>query len=162
MLMMRMRMTMTMMTTTMLMRLQPLTVKILLIEMSLKRGLNKGTLGTLRGTLMTMRHCLLWYHMCKQCLKQMCKQSPPHMWVSASLWASRPLCRPWTSPTHSPLPNGFFTSLVHHPWVSRTPSIGTTCQPRMHIHRNLAPPLFSIISNIPLLGFFSSSFFFLL
>ena len=40
-----MMMMMTMMTTTMLMRLLPLTVKILLIEMSLKRGLNKGTLS---------------------------------------------------------------------------------------------------------------------
>lgn len=47
---------MTMMTTTMLMRL-PLTVKVLLIEMSMKRGLNKGTLrGTLRETVMTMRY----------------------------------------------------------------------------------------------------------
>ena len=35
----------------MVMRLLPLTVKILSIEMSLKRGLNKGTLGTLSETL---------------------------------------------------------------------------------------------------------------
>ena len=53
---MMMMMTMRVMMTTMLMRLLLLTVKILLIEMSLKRGLNKGTLGTLRGTLMMMRH----------------------------------------------------------------------------------------------------------
>ena len=58
---MRMMMTTTMTTTTMmmmimLMRVLPLTVKILLIEMRLKTELNKGTLGTLRGTLMTMRH----------------------------------------------------------------------------------------------------------
>ena len=44
---------MMMMMTTMLMRLLPLTVKILSIEMSMKRGLNEGTL---RGTLMMMRH----------------------------------------------------------------------------------------------------------
>ena len=82
---------------------------------------------------------------------------------SASLWASRPLCGPWTSPTHSPLPNGLFTSSARHPWVSRTPSIGTTCQLRTHIHGNpvrpcpwepRTTPLFSTISNIPLLGFF--------
>ena len=49
---------MMMMTTmmTMLMRLLLLTVKILSIKMSMKKGLNEGTLGTLRGTLMTMRH----------------------------------------------------------------------------------------------------------
>ena len=52
---MRMRMMMMMMTT-MLMTILPLTVKILAIEMRLKTGLNKGTLGTLRGTLMKMRH----------------------------------------------------------------------------------------------------------
>ena len=61
-----------------------------------------------------------------------------------------------------PLPNGLFTSSMHHPWVSRTPSMGTTCQPRTHIHGNptcLCPweprttSLFSTISNIPLLGF---------
>ena len=51
-----MTMTMAMTMKTMLMRLLPLTVKILSIEMSLKRGLNERTLGTLRGTLMTMRH----------------------------------------------------------------------------------------------------------
>ena len=49
-------MMMRVMMTTMLMRLLPLTVKILSIEMSLKRGLNKGNLGTLRETLMIMRH----------------------------------------------------------------------------------------------------------
>ena len=54
--MMTTMMTTTMMMTTMLMRLLPLTVKILSIEMSLKRGLNKGNLGTLRETLMIMRH----------------------------------------------------------------------------------------------------------
>ena len=43
----------TMMTTTMLMRILSLTMKILLIEMNLKTELNEGTL---RGTLMTMRH----------------------------------------------------------------------------------------------------------
>ena len=53
---MMMMTTMRVMMTTMLIRLLLLIVKILLIEMSLKRGLNKGTLGTLRGTLMTMRH----------------------------------------------------------------------------------------------------------
>ena len=41
-----------MMMTTMLMRILPLTVKILSIEMNLKTELNEGTL---RGTLMTMR-----------------------------------------------------------------------------------------------------------
>ena len=75
----------------------------------------------------------------------------------------------WTSPTHSPLPNGLFTSSMHYPWVSRTPSMGTPYQPRMHIHGNparLCPweprttPLFSTISNIPLLGFSFLSFFF--
>ena len=45
-----------MMMMTMLMRLLPLTVKILSIEMSLKRGLNEGTL---RGILMTMRHWMV-------------------------------------------------------------------------------------------------------
>ena len=49
-------MMMTMMMMTMLMRILPLTVKILPIEMSMKTGLTEGTLGTLRGTLMTMRH----------------------------------------------------------------------------------------------------------
>ena len=53
---MRMRMRMMMMMTTMLMTILPLTVKILPIEMRLKTGLNKGTLGTLRVILMTMRH----------------------------------------------------------------------------------------------------------
>ena len=57
----------------------------------------------------------------------------------ASLWASRSLCEPWTSPTHSSLPNGIFTSSARHPWVSCTPSMRITCQPRMHIHGNLAP-----------------------
>ena len=47
---------MMMMMMTMLMTILPLTVKILAIEMRLKTRLNKGTLGTLRGTLMTMRH----------------------------------------------------------------------------------------------------------
>ena len=50
---------MTMTTTTMMMRILPLTVKILPIEMSMKTGLIEGTFGTLRtlrGTLMTMRH----------------------------------------------------------------------------------------------------------
>ena len=61
MMMMRVMMRTTMMTTTMmmtimLMRVLPLTVKILSIEMRLKIELNKGTLGTLRGILMTMRH----------------------------------------------------------------------------------------------------------
>ena len=60
MMMIMMIMTMTMMMImammmTMLMRL-PLTGKILLIEMSMKRGLNEGTLGTLGETLMMMRH----------------------------------------------------------------------------------------------------------
>ena len=77
--------------------------------------------------------------------------------------ASRPLYGLWTSPIHSPLPNKLFTSSAHHPWVSRTPSKGTTCQPRTHIHGNpvrpcpwipRTTPLFSTISNIPLLGFF--------
>ena len=66
---------------------------------------------------------------------------------SASLWVSRPLCGPWTSPTHSLLPNGLFTLSARHPWVSRTPSMGTMCQPArtsmgtpyVHVHRNLAP-----------------------
>lgn len=49
-------MRMMMMTMTMLIKILSLTVKILVIEMRLKIGLNKGTLGTLRGTLMTMRH----------------------------------------------------------------------------------------------------------
>ena len=45
-----------MMMTTMLMRL-PLMVKILSIEMSMKRGLNGGTLrGALREILIMMRH----------------------------------------------------------------------------------------------------------
>ena len=47
---------MTMMMMTMLMRL-PFTVKILSIEMSMRRGLNGGTLrGTLREILIMMRH----------------------------------------------------------------------------------------------------------
>ena len=47
-------MTMTMMTMTMMMTMLmrlPLTVKILSIEISMKRGFNEGTLGTLRETL---------------------------------------------------------------------------------------------------------------
>ena len=78
-----------------------------------------------------------------------------------SLWAR-------TSLIHSPLPNGLFTSSMHRPLVSRTPSMGTTCQPCMDIHGNPArpcpweprtTPLFSNISNIPLLGFSFLSFF---
>jgi len=62
------------------------------------------------------------------------QQPLPHMWAFASLWASRPLCGPWTSLTHSPLPNGPFPSLVHHPWASK-------CQFRTSfiLHGNLAP-----------------------
>ena len=55
-----------------------------------------------------------------------------------------------------------------HERRSRMPSMGTTCQPCTHIHGNparLCPweprttPLFSTISNIPLLGFSFLSFF---
>ena len=57
------------------------------------------------------------------------------MWVSASLWVSRPLRGLLTSPTHSPspLPNGLFLSLVHHPWAFM-------CPPRTSfiLHGNLA------------------------
>ena len=53
---------------------------------------------------------------------------------------SLPLCGPWTSSTHSLLSNGLFTSSTRHPWVSRMPSMGTTCQPRTHIHGNPARP----------------------
>ena len=62
------------------------------------------------------------------------QQSPPHMWVFASLWVSRPLHRLWTSPTHSPLLNELFPSLVHHPWAS-------TCQPckSFILYGNLVP-----------------------
>ena len=31
---------------------------------------------------------------------------------------------------------GFFTSSTHHPWVSHTSSMRTTCQLRTHIHEN--------------------------
>ena len=56
------------------------------------------------------------------------------MWVSTSLWVSRPLCRLWTSPTYSPLLNELFPSLVHHPWAS-------TCQSYKSfiLYRNLTP-----------------------
>ena len=60
-LLLTMMMTM-MMRTTMLMRILPLTVKILPIEMSMKARLTEGTFGTLRtlrGTLMTMRHWMV-------------------------------------------------------------------------------------------------------
>ena len=111
---------------------------------------------------------LLIFIQCGTSLTRVTQQSSPHVWVSASLWASRPLYGPWTSPTHSPLPNGLFTSSMHHPRFSPTPSMGTTCQPRTHIHGNparLCPweprttPLFRTISNIPLLGFSFLSFF---
>ena len=67
-----------------------------------------------------------------------------------------------------PMPNGLFTSSMHHPWGPCTPSMGITCQPRTHIHGNPAclclweprtTSLFSTISNIPLLGFSFLSFF---
>ena len=56
------------------------------------------------------------------------------MWVSASLWVSRPLCGPWISSTRPPLPNGLFLSLVCHPWAFM-------CQPctSFILHGNLAP-----------------------
>ena len=62
------------------------------------------------------------------------QQSSPHVWVSASLWASRPFCGPWISPTCSPLPNELFPSLVHHPWAFM-------CQPYTSfiLHGNLTP-----------------------
>ena len=90
---------------------------------------------------------LLIFIQCGTLLTCVTQQSPHHVWVSASLWASRPLYGPWTSPTHSPLPSGLFTSSMHHPWVSRTPFIGTTCQPtrtsmgtpHVYVHGNLTP-----------------------
>ena len=84
------------------------------------------------------------------------------MWVSASLWASRPFYGPWTSPTHSPLPNGLFTSSMHHPWVSRTPSMGTTCQPHTHIHGNPARLCPWEPRTTPLAIFFCWAFLFFL
>ena len=59
---------------------------------------------------------------------------PLHMWVSTSLWASRPLHGSWKSSTRSLLPNELFPSLMHHPWTS-------TCQHHMSfiLHWNLAP-----------------------
>ena len=73
------------------------------------------------------------------------------MWVFASLWDSRPLCGSWTSPTHSPLPNRHFPSLVHHPWASN-------CQLSTFFYP-LWEPCTSLLSstignNIPLLGIF--------
>ena len=61
------------------------------------------------------------------------QKSPSHVWVSAFLWISRPLCGSWTSLTCFPLPNGHFPSLVHHPWAS-------TCQSHTTfiLHGNLA------------------------
>ena len=50
-----------------------------------------------------------------------------------SLWAMNKSYSP------PPLPNGLFTLSVHHPWVSHTPSMEPTCQPRTHIHGNLTP-----------------------
>ena len=62
------------------------------------------------------------------------------MWVSASLWASRPLCGSWTSPTHSPLPNGLFTSSTHHPWEPRVnPTRTSMGTPYILVHGSLAP-----------------------
>ena len=59
------------------------------------------------------------------------QQSLSHIWVSTSLWVSRPLHGSWKNHNHSPLPNGFFSSLVHHPLAS-------TYQLHMSfIHRNL-------------------------
>ena len=60
-----------------------------------------------------------------------------HSCISNNLpltWESLPLYEPWTSPTHFPLPNGPFPSLVHHPWAS-------TCQSRTSfiLHGNLTP-----------------------
>ena len=56
-------------------------------------------------------------------------QSPSHMWVSISLWVSRPLYGPWTSSSCFPLPNGLFHLLVHHQWAF-------TCQ----FHTSFYPP----------------------
>ena len=62
------------------------------------------------------------------------------MWVSASLWVSRPLHGSWTSPTHSPLPNGSFPSLVHHPWASTyQPCMSFILHGNLASHRCLAP-----------------------
>ena len=73
------------------------------------------------------------------------QQSPSHMWIFASLWASRPLCEPWMSPTYSPLPYGpFLSSTCHHgppvchPWKPRVNPARTSMEtPYVHIHGNL-------------------------
>ena len=62
------------------------------------------------------------------------------MRVFASLWASRPLCEPWTSPTLSPLPNRSFPSLVHHPWASMyQPCMSFILHGNLASYRCLAP-----------------------
>ena len=60
--------------------------------------------------------------------------SPPHVWVSVFLCVIRSFHGSWTGPTCSPLPNGLFCSLVHHPWASM-------CQPHTSfiLHGNLTP-----------------------
>ena len=90
-----------------------------------------------------------------------------HVWVSASLWALKPLCESWTSSlTRSPCLMDFFLHqcvihrpLVRHPWEPAVnPTWTSMGNPHVHFHRNLVPLLFSTISNIPLLGFFSRIF----
>ena len=94
-------------------------------------------------------------HMCNPTISPSCVSLCLFVGFKTFLWAM--------NKSYSlPLPNGLFTSSMHHPWISRTPSMGTTCQPYTHIHGNPArlypwksrtTPLFSTISNIPLLGF---------
>ena len=53
-------------------------------------------------------------------------------------------------------------SLVRHPWEPRVNPASTSMgTPHVYAHGNLAPLLFSTISNIPLLGIFFFFFFLL-
>ena len=95
---------------------------------------------------------------CGTSLTHVTQQSSPHVWVSTSLWVSRPLCGPWTSPQDlfvgheqvlliSPCLMGFsfhqriiHGSLVRHPWEPRVnPAHTSMGTPHIHVHENLAP-----------------------
>ena len=71
---------------------------------------------------------------CGTSLTHVTQQSLPHVWVSVYLWVSSPHNGPWTSLICSPLPNGFFPSLVHYPWAF-TYQLHTS----FILHTNLTP-----------------------
>lgn len=100
------------------------------------------------------------------------QQSPHHIWVFASIWDSRLLCRPWRSLTNSCLLIGFFLHqyvvhgpFVRHPWKPTVNLAYSSTKIGLHfyVHRNLGhtfffPSLIACISNTILLGLSPKSF----